>query len=249
VDEEACVHAAGLPDERCSVTDRVTTDSPARPAANVLETVFKPRLRGWLHAGVSPLVLAAGVVLICLAPGGRARWSAVVYTATALLLFVTSAVYHRGTWSPGVAVRLKRFDHANVYLLIAGSYTPVVVLGLPQPERTLLLWGIWIGALLGVLFRVYWTSAPRALYTVLYIVLGWCLAPVLGTLQHQVGTAVVSLVVTGGGLYTLGAIVYATKRPNPSPSWFGFHEVFHALTIAAWTVQYVAISLLILRLR
>jgi hemolysin III len=232
-----------------SLTQPPPLDEPALDEPSLLEGVVKPRLRGWLHAGASPLVLAAGIVLICLAPAGYARWSAVAYTAAALLLFVTSAIYHRGTWSPRMATLLKRFDHSNVYLLIAGSYTPVVVVGLPEPQSTFLLWLIWSGALLGVFFRCVWTSAPRALYTALYIVLGWCLAPVLGTLGHQAGAAVLALVVTGGGLYTLGAVVYATKRPNPSPSWFGFHEVFHALTLAAWTVQYVAIALLLLRLR
>ena len=140
-------------------------------------------------------------------------------------------------------------DHSNVYLLIAGTYAPIVVLGLPDPQRTLLLWGIWIGAVAGVLFRCFWTHAPRALYTVLYIVLGWCLAPVFGTLAQHAGPAVAALVITGGMPYTLGAVVYAAKRPNPSPVWFVFHEVFHSFTIAAWTAQYVATALLIFQLR
>lgn len=208
-------------------------------------TPIKPRLRGWLHGGMAPLALIAGLVLLWLAPAGEARTAAAVYTATSFLLFATSATYHLGHWSPRVTSLLKRADHSNVYLMIAGSYTPIAVLGLPDPARTRLLAVIWTGAILGVVFRCSWPTAPRALYTVLYIALGWSVVPVMGTLLHQAGWLVVTLVAAGGVLYTLGAVVYATKRPNPSPRWFGFHEVFHAFTIAAWVAQYAAVGVLV----
>ena len=210
-----------------------------------LEAV-KPRLRGWLHAGATPLVLAAGIVLICLAPTTGFAWAALVYTLAGLILFGTSATYHLGTWSPRVRARLKRADHANIYLIIAGSYTPIALLALDGWHRTAILVGVWIGAALGVVFRVLWTDAPRALYTGLYIVLGWCIAPFADEL-FAAGVAPAVLTVAGGVLYTIGGVVYALKRPDPRPAWFGFHEVFHAFTIGAWTCQYVAVSLLAYR--
>ena len=209
----------------------------------------KPKLRGWLHAGVAPLVTAGGIVLACLAPAGRARDSVVIYAVAGLLLFTTSAIYHRGTWTPPIDDVLRRVDHANVYLLIAGSYTPVAVLGLPTPTDGRLLLVIWIATAVGVVFRCTWPGAPRALYTALYVGLGWSLLPVLNQLIHRAGVTVFILVLIGGLCYSAGGAVYALKRPNPSPEWFGFHEVFHSLTIAGWATQYAAISILVFRLR
>lgn len=206
--------------------------------------VVKPHLRGWLHAGMAPAVLAAGIVLIALARPGVARASAGIYTACGLALFATSGVYHLGRWGVRTHAWLRRADHGNVYLLIAGTYTPVVSLALTGAARVWLLWVIWLGAALGVAFRWLWAGAPRSLYTVLYVALGWSIAPVFGPLWDSAGTTVFVLTVTGGVLYTLGALVYATKRPDPAPRWFGFHEVFHAFTIAAWVCQYIAISML-----
>jgi hemolysin III len=212
-------------------------------------TPARPILRGWLHAGVAPLVGAGGIVLSCLAPAGRARDSVIVYAVAGVLLFATSAVYHRGTWTPAVDGALRRIDHANVYLLIAGTYTPVAVLGLPAPTDGRLLLVIWIATALGVVFRFTWPGAPRALYTALYIGLGWSLLPVVNQLIQQGGVTVFVLVLIGGVCYSAGGAVYALKRPNPSPEWFGFHEVFHSLTIVGWATQYAAISILVYRLR
>lgn len=203
----------------------------------------KPKLRGWLHAGTFPLAAAAGVVLVALSPTPRARVSTAVFAVTAALLFGVSALYHRGKWGPRAEGFLKRFDHANIFLIIAGSYTPFSVLLLPPGRGRALLWIVWTGALLGVAFRVLWVGAPRWLYVPVYIALGWVAVVYLPDLLAGGGTAVVVLVAFGGLLYTLGAVVYGIKRPNPSPRWFGFHEVFHALTIAAFTVHYVAVSL------
>lgn len=218
---------------------------PNEAASPVEELVaaVKPRLRGWLHAGTFPLALAAGIVLIVLAPEGKARISAVAFAMTAALLFGTSAVYHRGTWSARVSGVLKRLDHSNIFLIIAGSYTPFAVTLLPWDQARTLLFIVWGGAIGGVLFRVFWVGAPRWLYTPIYVALGWVAVFYFGPMLHFGGPAIVSLIVAGGLLYTLGAVVYGTKRPNPSPRWFGFHEVFHAFTVLAFIAHYVAASM------
>ncbi|MER7786403.1 MULTISPECIES: PAQR family membrane homeostasis protein TrhA [Streptomyces] len=205
--------------------------------------VLKPRMRGWLHAGVFPLALAGGIVLITLARSAAAVAALSVYALSACLLFGTSALYHRGTWGPRGEAVLRRLDHANIFLIIAGTYTPLAVLLLPAGQQKVLLSLVWGGAAAGVAFRVFWINAPRWLYTVCYIALGWAAVFYLPDFAHTGGTAVVALVVAGGLLYTAGATVYGLKRPDPWPRWFGFHEVFHTLTIAAFASHYAAILL------
>ncbi len=204
---------------------------------------IKPRLRGWIHLGTFPIVLAAGIVLVVLAPGGAPRVSSAIFAATAALLFGTSALYHRGTWSPRWTGILKRLDHSNIFLIIAGTYTPFAVTLLPSARERTLLWLVWGGAIAGVLFRVFWVGAPRWLYTPVYIALGWVAIFYLPDFLHTGGAGVLTLIAVGGGLYTLGAVVYATKKPNPSPRWFGFHEIFHVFTVLAFVVHYVAVSM------
>ena len=203
----------------------------------------KPHLRGWLHAGTFPLALAAGIVLIVLAEGTRATVATSIYAASAALLFGVSALYHRGSWSPRTEVLLKRFDHSNIFLIIAGTYTPFSLLLLDDDSGRTLLWLVWAGALAGIAFRVFWVGAPRWLYTPVYIALGWIAVFYLGDILESGGWAVVTLLAVGGLLYSIGAVVYALKRPNPSPRWFGFHEVFHALTLGAFVVHYIAVSI------
>src|SRR5689334_21532263 len=134
---------------------------------------IKPRLRGWLHLATAPLTLAAGIVLIALSPNAATRVGSALFTGSALILFTVSAIYHTGTWSPRVWAFLRRFDHSNIFLLIAGSYTPFSLLLLEGEERVWLLSTVWVGAVLGVLFRVFWTDAPRWLYVPIYIAMGW----------------------------------------------------------------------------
>ncbi|CAA9317100.1 MAG: FIG01964566: Predicted membrane protein, hemolysin III homolog [uncultured Nocardioidaceae bacterium] len=209
---------------------------------HVIEEI-KPRLRGWLHAATLPLIAVAGIVLIALSPRPAIAWASAVYAVCAVLLFGVSALYHTGTWSPAAHARLKRFDHANIFLLIAGSYTPYTMLLLDRSDATALLSLVWVGAAAGVLFRVFWIGAPRWLYVPIYLALGW--AAVFWTPQFaaSASTTVLILLVVGGALYSIGGIVYGLQRPNPSPTWFGFHEVFHSLTIAAFVVHYVGISI------
>jgi hemolysin III len=203
----------------------------------------KPALRGWLHLGAAPLALAAAVVLICLSRGGAEVASSSIYAASAVLLFTVSAVYHRGRWSPKVLGALKRFDHANIFLIIAGTYTPFAVLLLEGGTRAALLSIVWTGAALGVGFRVCWIGAPRWLYVPAYLALGWVAVMYLPQFTTAGGITVLVLLAAGGLLYTAGGVVYGTKRPNPSPRWFGFHEVFHSLTVVAFVLQYIAVSI------
>ena len=209
----------------------------------------KPRLRGWLHAATAPLTLAAGIVLIVLSPNAQTRLGSAIFAASAVVLFTVSAIYHRGSWSPRVWAFLRRFDHANIFLLIAGSYTPFTLLLLDGSRRTILLTVVWVGAALGILFRIFWADAPRWLYTPIYIALGWAAVFFFADFVEHAGTAVLTLMVVGGALYTVGGLVYGFQRPNPSPSWFGFHEVFHTLTIAAFVSHYIGVSIATYSLR
>ncbi|MGL4173119.1 MAG: PAQR family membrane homeostasis protein TrhA [Actinomycetota bacterium] len=214
----------------------------ARQAAREVVTVVKPKLRGWLHAGAFPVAVVGGIVLVALAPSATAKITAAVYSITAALLFGTSALYHRGTWSPRARQLLRRMDHSNIFLIIAGTYTPFAALLLPEGRARLLLFIIWAGALGGVLFRVFWVGAPRWLYTPVYLALGWVAVLYLPDFLREGGVALITLMIVGGVLYSLGGVVYGLKRPDPSPRWFGFHEIFHACTIAAFVVHYIAVS-------
>jgi len=209
----------------------------------------KPKLRGWLHLATAPLTLAAGIVLIALSPNATTRIGSAVFAGSAVVLFTVSAIYHRGTWSPRVWTFLRRFDHANIFLLIAGSYTPFTLLLLDGRDQTILLSVVWAGALLGIAFRIFWTNAPRWLYTPIYIALGWAAVFYFADFVANGGVAVLTLMAVGGGLYTVGGLVYGLKRPNPYPSWFGFHEIFHTLTIAAFITHYIGVSIATYSLR
>ena len=203
----------------------------------------KPTWRGWIHAATFPVAIVAGVFLIVSAQGAAAKWSSAVFIATSLLLFGNSALYHRFNWSARTRAILKRIDHANILLLIAGTYTPLAVLALPPQKSVLLLSLVWSGALLGILFRVFWIDAPRWLYVALYLVLGWAAVMYLPDLL-QANVTMMMLVIVGGLLYTAGAVVYAMKRPNPWPGHFGFHEIFHVCTVLAFLCHWTA-SLLV----
>lgn len=219
--------------------------------AELRETVeeIKPRLRGWLHAATLPLSLAGGIVLIALAPAGRPRIGAIVFMIASVLLFGVSALYHTRSWSDRASRVLKRMDHSTIFVFIAGTYTPFALVLLDGRNARVLLSVVWGGALLGVVFRVCWVGAPRWLYVPIYLTLGWAAVFWMGQFAASGGIAVLTLIVVGGVLYSLGAVVYALKRPDPLPRWFGFHEVFHSFTIAAFTAHYIGISLATYSLR
>jgi hemolysin III len=218
-------------------------DDNETPLADVL-AVVKPRLRGWLHAGMAPLALAAGIVLISLAATPAGVVGGAVFLTASVLLFGTSGVYHRGTWGTRGQAILRRMDHSNIYVFIAATYTPLALILLNGASRMILLVLIWSAAVGGLLFRLLWLSAPRWLYTVLYIVMGWTALGWLRAFYHAAGLTVLILILAGGICYTLGAIVYARKRPDPSPAWFGYHEFFHLGTIAGFVCHYAAIFMI-----
>ena len=218
------------------------TDTPTGTLDRV-EAALKPLLRGVLHEAAFAISLVTGTALICLSPGPLARAGAITYAASVVLLFGTSAAYHRGRWSPRGHALMMRLDHSMIFILIAGTYTPFVLLLLHGTTRVVVFSTVWGGALAGVVARNAVRRTPRWIFVGLYLVLGWTALGVLPQLLHAGGVAVLVLLLAGGVCYSAGAVVYATQRPDPSPRWFGFHEVFHACTLAAFALHYVAVSL------
>ena len=206
-------------------------------------TEIKPTWRGWIHTGVLPIVIAGGIVLIVLANGVPAKIASAVFFASSLLLFGNSALYHRFNWSPKVKITLKRIDHANIFILIAGSYTPITILALSQDKAVFLMSMIWGTAILGIAFRVFWINAPRWLYTPIYVLMGW--GAFVYVVDFMNANAPMMILILSGGLaYTLGGVVYALKKPNPIPGVFGFHEIFHTLTVLAFMSHWTAALLI-----
>ncbi|MHB1064899.1 MAG: PAQR family membrane homeostasis protein TrhA [Georgenia sp.] len=222
------------------------TGDAARPESGIA-AVVKPRLRGWLHSVTAPVALVAGIVLVVLAPTTPGKITTAVFAASSVVLFGCSAVYHRGTWSPRATAVLRRLDHANIFLLIAGTYTPLAVLLLDAATARLLLVIVWAGAALGIAARMLWLSAPRWVYVPIYLALGWVAVGFLPRFWTTGGPAVVWLVAISGLAYTLGALVYAMKRPNPSPRWFGFHEIFHVGTVIGYGCTFAAVAVTLAR--
>ncbi|MCD9153748.1 PAQR family membrane homeostasis protein TrhA [Aeromicrobium duanguangcaii] len=206
---------------------------------------MKPRLRGWLHAATAPLALISFLIMLVFADSLAARAGAAVFMLSALLLFGVSAVYHTVPWRERAKQILRRLDHSNIFIMIAGSYTPFSLLLLNERQTITLLSLVWGGAILGVLFKVFWLSAPRWVYVPLYLALGWAALIYLPDFMAAASTTVFTMLVLGGIFYTVGALVYAFQWPDPNPRWFGYHEVFHALTIAAFIVHYIGVSLLV----
>ncbi len=235
--------------QQASVESEPASDLPNVPvleeSLDYGKVELKPTWRGWIHAGTFPIALAGGIVLVMLAQGATATWSTAVYLVTSVLLFGISAMYHRFNWKPTTKRVFKRLDHANIFLLIAGTYTPIAALALPPDKGILLLVLVWSGALLGIGFRMFWLSAPRWLYVPLYLLLGWAAVMYMGDLL-AVSVTMMVLVIVGGLLYSAGAVIYALKRPNPLPGVFGFHEIFHTLTVLAYLCHWTAILLIVI---
>jgi hemolysin III len=208
---------------------------------------MKPRLRGVSHQWAFVFSLVTGTALVAFAPTGEAAVAAAIYAVSVAALFGTSALYHRVTW-PSLEARrwMRRLDHSMIFLLIAGTYTPFAVLALEGTLATVILVLVWAGALGGIVLRLIWIDAPKPLIAAMYVVLGWVAVVAFPALFDQLGALGTVLVATGGLLYTAGAIVYAIRRPDPIPAVFGYHEVFHALVIAAAALQYAVIAFLVL---
>lgn len=193
-----------------------------------------------------PAALIGGLALTVASSVGPVRTASLIFTISAVLLFGISAIYHRGTWGPRMDGLLRRIDHSNIYLIIAGTYTPFAVTLLPWSQARTLLILVWSGAIGGCIFRIAWSGAPRWLSTGLYIGLGWVAVFYVVPFWRSGGPAIGVLLAAGGLMYTAGGLIYGTRRPNPSPRWFGFHEVFHAFTLAGFTSHFAAVCLAVI---
>jgi hemolysin III len=202
----------------------------------------KPRLRGVSHQYAFFVALAAGAALVVFARGGEARVAVAVYALSLCAMFGASALYHRIDWQPRPRAWLRRLDHSMIFVLVAGTYTPFAVLVLAPALGWALLGVVWGGAVAGVVLSLLWVDAPRWLSAALYVALGWVAVVGLPQLWDRAGAMAVALLATGGVLYTVGAVVYARRRPDPAPRVFGYHEVFHVLVIAAAAVHFAAIA-------
>jgi hemolysin III len=213
---------------------------------NVAQAV-KPRLRGVLHQWAFFVSLVAGAALVLIAPAGRATFATAVYALTVAGLFGVSAIYHRVNWVSVTARRwMRRLDHSMIFLLIAGTYTPFALLVLHGTLATAILIAVWGGALAGIVLNLVWIDAPKWLTAVVYVALGWVAVAAFPAMFDDLGVTPTMLVALGGVLYTLGAVVYATHRPDPAPAVFGYHEIFHALVIAAAAVQYSVVAIYVI---
>jgi hemolysin III len=206
------------------------------------EELVRPLLRGVVHAYAFWAALAATAALVAFAAPGMPRFSAVVYGAGLCALFAGSALYHRWRWDARWRPLLRRIDHSTIFVFIAATYTPVGLLELSGWERPAVLGCVWAGAALGVLVSVVWIQAPRSLTAGLYVLLGWLAVVAAPQLAQALPVAPLVLIVAGGVLYTIGAVVYALRRPDPWPATFGFHEIFHTFVVGAAVAHFVAIS-------
>jgi hemolysin III len=210
-----------------------------------LSPLEKPRLRGVVHQYAFFVALAVGVVLVLETSGTRARVAAAIFAGSVATMFGASALYHRVTWSPRWRPWLRRLDHAMIYLLIAGTYTPFALLVLSGAWRTTVLAVVWTGAALAMSLRFVWVEAPKWISVFFGLALGWVGVVVFPQLM-KVGAGAVLLLAAGGLLYSGGAVVYAIQRPDPAPATFGYHEIFHVLVAAAVVCQYCAIAFFVL---
>jgi hemolysin III len=204
----------------------------------------KPKLRGVLHQWASVAALIAGVVLVSTAQTPRVAIAAGLFAGSLVALFTISASYHRINWSAAAQARMRRLDHSTIFVLIAGTYTPIAMLGLPRNEGNSLLVAIWAAAVVGIMQSVFWVDAPRALTAGLAVAVGWMIVPYFGEAHRSLTPAEFFLIIAGGVTYTLGAVAYATKRPDPHPAVFGYHEVFHASTLVGGALHFAAVTLL-----
>ena len=223
----------------------MTPDSqtPAVPATAAESRLpLKPRWRGVMHQYAFFVSVVLGAAIVIVAPDGKARLAAAIYAFSVSGLLGTSALYHRITWRPRARAWMRRLDHSMIFVLIAGTYTPFALLVLDGSLSTAILIVVWAGALGGIVLNLVWTSAPKWLSAVVYISLGWVAVVAFPDLAQQLGPAAVALMAGGGLMYTAGAIIYAAGRPNPAPAVFGYHEIFHALVVAAAAAHFAVVA-------
>lgn len=206
---------------------------------------MKPKLRGYFHQEAFFVALGAGILLIAKSSTSAALISSTVYTLSLLLLFGISAIYHRPQWQPQHRAFMRRLDHSAIFIVIAGTFTPICQLALSEEAGHKLLAVVWIGATAGIIQSVFWVNAPKWLAAILYIVLGWLAVPYLSELKASLGMLNVWLLVTGGVVYTAGALFYVFKKPNFFPGTFGYHELFHIFTIIGAAFHFIVVYQLV----
>jgi hemolysin III len=227
-----------------SPTGHVAEDFPEAVADGVAQFLGKPRARGWIHVYAAAVAIVAGATLVSVSwavESTRAGLATLLYTFTIVAMFAVSGAYHRIRWKSETRRQwMKRADHSMIFVFIAGSYTPFAVLALPQQKGMVLFGIVWGGAIAGVLLKMFWPSAPRWVGVPLYLLLGWVAAWFVGPIMHGAGVAALVLLIVGGGLYSIGGILYGLKWPDPWPTTFGHHEFFHACTAVAAICHYIA---------
>ncbi|MDO4888513.1 MAG: hemolysin III family protein [Actinomycetaceae bacterium] len=211
-----------------------------------LANLPKPKARGWIHALTAPLALANAIVLLVFAPTGAMKMACLVFGIGSAVLFGHSAVYHLGHWTPKVHQVLRRLDHSNIFVMIAGTYTPISAALLPARTAAFVLSIVWLGTLGGIYLAVAKPDAPRWLTTSLYVALGWIAVWYLPVYWREGGPAVVWLILAGGIAYTIGALFYGMRWPNPWPRVWGYHEFFHTGTLIGYACQAVAVWLAVM---
>src|SRR6202034_1869198 len=228
----------------------VVDDLPQGLADTVAELIGRPRARGWIHLCCAAIATVGGLALVSVAAitsSQKAVLATLIYTVTIVAMFSVSAIYHRKHWHNPVALKwMKRLDHSAIFVFIAGSYTPFALLAMPPRTVVEVLAIFWAGALAGAALKMSWPSAPRWVGIPLYLLLGWAAIFFAGSLLDGGGPIVVGLLVLGGVLYNVGAILYGIRWPNPWPHTFGYHEFFHAFTAAAAISHYVAVWFVVL---
>ncbi len=218
-----------------------TTVGPEAPADPEPSADARPLLRGWIHLVAVVVTVIAAPFVVARAPTAGAAAALAVYMTSITALFGVSAAFHRVRWSPSARRRMRRADHATIFIAIAGTYTAVAGLALRGWAQILILCLVWGGAAVGLTVRQLWLDAPKWAVAVPYVVVGWCAVAVLPQLLHALGGAGFGLLAAGGGFYTVGAIVYSLRRPNPVPGVLGYHEVFHACTVVGATLHFVVV--------
>ena len=202
----------------------------------------RPRFRGVVHQWSFFVALVAGAALVVWAPGGRATAAAAIYAAALAGLLGSSALYHRVTWPPRARAWLRRLDHAMIFVLIAGTYTPFALLVLDGTLADVVLAGVWSGAAAGIVFTLLWVDAPSWLAAATYVALGWFSLIAIPQITARAGVGALLLLALGGVAYTAGAVVYARRRPDPRPATFGYHEIFHVLVVVAAAAHFTAVA-------
>lgn len=203
-------------------------------------------LKGWSHVVAAIAAIALCPILIALSPAGT-RAPAAIYSACVIALFTISGLYHRVQWTPGPYRFMRALDHSMIFIVIAATYTPIAAVALPDTQGRVILAVVWTGAIIGALINLFWPHAPRPLIVAPYLLVGWVALAVIVDIWHALGVAGFILLVAGGLLHSIGALIYARKRPNPWPTVFGFHEIFHLFVIGGIACHYIVVAFFALR--